>query len=208
MPNPLQHPVTDAAERARPATNPGALEFDPDPELRYTLRPAAWYALRLRSNQEFRVQRALDGLQIESFLPAWTERVQWADRKKEIVRPLFPGYVFVRSQTREDLLAALRVAGVVQALPDSMKPEPIQDAELETVRRVVSRATHVAPCSYVAGDKVSIESGSLAGIKGVVVRTRGCVHVVVSIELLRRAVKVELDADTLVPAPDGGKEAA
>lgn len=157
-----------------------------------------WYALRIRSNFDFKIQCSLDGLQIESFVPCWTEDVRWSDRTRSIKRPLFSGYVFVKTANREDLLAALRVTGVIQVLPSSFAPVPVDAAEMEMVKRVVASKLHSAPCSYVAGELVLIDSGPLAGVSGVVVRTRGAVHVVVSIELLRRSVRVELDADTLV----------
>ena len=55
-----------------------------------------WYALWVMSNAEFVVEDALRAHRIESFLPTWTETVQWSDRKKVIQRPLFPGYLFAR----------------------------------------------------------------------------------------------------------------
>jgi transcription antitermination factor NusG len=156
-----------------------------------------WYALRLRSNTEWKVQEALDGLQIESFLPTWSEKVKWSDREKVVTRPLIPGYLFMRSAQREDLHFALQISGVVQILPSSMKPLAIDNEEIENLRRIATSKLRARPCEYVAGDAVMVESGPLAGMKGIVQRTRGSVHVVVSIELLRRSVRVELDADTL-----------
>jgi transcription antitermination factor NusG len=157
-----------------------------------------WFALRVRSNFEFRVQGALDALDIASFLPAWTETVKWSDREKRVTRPLFPGYAFIRSECREDLLAALRVAGVVQILPNSFNPLPVSEKELNDVRRVVAHKLHAEPCEFVSGELVEIQSGPLAGVRGVVQRTKGAVHVVVSIEMLRRSIRVEVDADTLL----------
>lgn len=160
--------------------------------------PKAWYALRLAANREFKVQAALDALEIASFLPCWTEKVKWTDREKLVTRPLFPGYVFIASECREDLLAALRVPGVVQLLPNSFNPAPVGDNEIEDVRRVVALKLNARPAEFISGQQVVIDSGPLAGIKGTVVRTRGECHVVVSIEMLRRSIRVELDSDTLI----------
>ena len=45
-----------------------------------------------------------------------------------------------------------------------------------------------------AGDLVTIDSGPLAGVSGVVKKTKGALRVVVSVEMLRRSIAVELDA--------------
>jgi transcription antitermination factor NusG len=184
--------VTDAAG-ARPrlpsGTRPLIRECGPQ-----------WFALRLRSNREFAVRAALEGLSIETFLPTWWETVEWSDRVKRVERLFFPGYVFARMADGPEFYRALTVRGVVQMLPNSYNPAPIADIEIDAVKRVVVSKLHAVACEYSAGDAVVIDSGPLAGIAGVVVRTRGSVHVVVSIELLRRSVRVEIDADTLLRA--------
>jgi transcription antitermination factor NusG len=161
-----------------------------------------WYALRLRSNREYDVAAALERKSIEVFLPTWWEDVRWSDRAHRTKRVLFPGYIFVRIAEECDIYAALVTRGVIQILPDSYHPMAIPQSEIDDVRRVVANKLHFEPCEFVSGDQVVIDSGPLAGVAGVVVRTRGAMHVVVSIEMLRRSVRVELDADTLIRHPD------
>ena len=45
---------------------------------------------------------------------------------------------------------------------------------------------------------VTIESGALAGVSGVVIRTKGAARLVVRVPMLMGAVNVELDAATVV----------
>lgn len=157
-----------------------------------------WFALRLRSNYEFKVLAALTGQGIEVFLPTWSETLSWSDRQKVMVRCLFPGYIFVRLGEGRDFYAACATRGVIQILPSSHKPQPVDDDDIENVRRVVASKLHAAPCEYVAGELVTIDSGPLAGLSGVVQRTKGSFTVVVSVEILHRSVRVELPSDTLV----------
>jgi transcription antitermination factor NusG len=157
-----------------------------------------WFALRLRSNREFQVRAALEGLSIETFLPTWSEDVRWSDRLKRTERVLFPGYVFARLAPGRDVYAAIVTRGVVQLLPSSFKPTPIDEAEIENVRLVIASRLVSTPCDFTAGELVTIDSGPLAGVSGVVKKTKGALRVVVSVELLRRSIAVELDADTLI----------
>jgi transcription antitermination factor NusG len=181
-------PVSDAAGARPPSISP------------VERAPFNWYALRLRAQREFQVFGDLETLGIEAFLPTWKERVKWSDREKTAVRPLFPGYVFIRPKNVDELHRALMTRGVVQILPNSFAPAAIDENEVENVRRVVASKLNAVPCDFAAGDPITIDSGPLAGVSGVVVRTRGATRVVVSVEILRRAISVELDAGTLVKA--------
>ena len=55
-----------------------------------------WYAVQTRSNFEKLVTRELSAKGIENYCPTLEELHQWADRKKAVHRPVFPGYVFAR----------------------------------------------------------------------------------------------------------------
>ncbi len=54
-----------------------------------------WFAVHVRSNHEARVVSRLTDAGIEAFLPVVERLRKWADRKKLVDFPLFPGYIFV-----------------------------------------------------------------------------------------------------------------
>jgi len=150
-----------------------------------------WYALHVRSQYERKVREALARQGTEAYLPVYTERSRWSDRTKTIERPLFPGYLFARADWG-NRAAILGLAGVVRIVG------AVSEAELDQVRQVVDSGLPVAPCSYLtAGQKVKVIDGALAGVEGVVSRMKGRLRVIVSIELLRRSVAVELDTEAL-----------
>jgi transcriptional antiterminator RfaH len=158
-----------------------------------------WYAIYVMSNAEFTVEDALLAYGIESFLPTWADETTWSDRQKTIMRPLFPGYLFARCEgaPRDEIF---RIAGVLEVLPSKMKPLPVDPADIENIRLALASGLKMKPCDYVSGDEVLIESGSLAGVKGIVLRTKNGERVVVRIEMLHRSVSVELDARDVVKA--------
>lgn len=155
-------------------------------------RPA-WYGLRLQSNREVRVQDALRAAAIPDFLPTYVEETRWSDRTKRTSRPLFPGYVFCHVAP-EHFPLVRRIAGVVQILGAEFTPTPIPDAEIDNLRLAVASRVPLAECPYVAGETVRVDSGPLAGLVGVVERTKGATSVVVTLEILNRSVRVEVDA--------------
>jgi transcription termination/antitermination protein NusG len=161
----------------------------------------AWFALRVRANREFSVERRLREAGIETFLPGYSEERRWSDRAKKIVRPLFPAYLFARLDPACELGLTLRLAGVIDVLPSRERAERIPEGEIDNVRRAAASAVAFSPCAYDVGETVTVESGPLAGVTGIVKRTKGATRIVIRIEILRRAVSVEVDAKDLGPKP-------
>ena len=126
----------------------------------------AWFALRVRSNYERVAAMHLRSRGIEEFSPTYKAESQWSDRKKQIDRSVFPGYVFCRVDP-EDRLPVLSVPGVVNLVAFGKGPEPIPDHEIEGVRRLVASGLLIAPWPFLkAGQRVLIEHGTAYRSRG------------------------------------------
>lgn len=160
--------------------------------------PSRWFALRVRSRHEFAVRDALDAGAFKSFLPTYSETVRWTDRTKITIRPLFCGYVFARFMRIAEQARVLSITGVIQILGrDELSCIP--DAEIDNIRLVASLPA--VPCPYVAvGKAVVITSGPLTGVSGVVVKTKGSLRLVVSVEMLGQSCAITIDAADVTEA--------
>jgi transcription antitermination factor NusG len=78
-------------------------------------------------------------------------------------------------------------------------PAPLPDSDIESLRNVLAiRAAE--PWPYVApGKSVRIRSGPLQGLAGVVVRKKGHLRVIVSLDTIMRSIAVEVEAADLEP---------
>ena len=85
-----------------------------------------WYACRTKSRAEKKVQHQLTRAGFEAYLPVKEEERQWADRKKTVAFPLFPGYLFARFRLTE-LHEVLGLSGVVSVLRPNGYPTPVRD---------------------------------------------------------------------------------
>jgi transcription antitermination factor NusG len=161
-----------------------------------------WYALQTRSNSERLVYRVLDEKGYELFLPMYSEQRRWSDRVKQINIPLFPGYVFCRLDSH-NRLPILQSPGVVRIVGNGNLPIPIAEEEIEAVKNVVKSTLPYIPWpSLVPGHRVVVDRGPLMGLQGVLLRVRQGHRLVVSINMLQRAVAVELDASWVRPLAD------
>ncbi len=187
--------VTDEAG-ARPALLPDAVPETPDAsgQAPGASNAAPWYALAVHCHAEFVVLAALEARGIEAYLPTYDQTVHWSDREKIITRPLFSGYVFVRIALEDWHTTFLGIPTIVKMLTPAITAE-----ELDNVRLALESMEPIEPCNYMPGDKVVVESGPLTGVEGVVLRGgTNAAFLVVNIELMKRSVRVELDANAVI----------
>src|SRR5271166_3991722 len=79
------------------------------------------------------------------------------------------------------------------------QPSPLATSEIESLRLGLP-LREFEPHSYlVAGDRVRIHSGALAGMIGVLVRKKSKLRVVLTLDLIMQSVAVEIDADEIEP---------
>ncbi len=158
-----------------------------------------WYALHVRSNAERKVQELLRRQGIFEYLPLYEEKRRWSDRIQAVERPVFPGYLFAEFDPERNKRAVLSTAGVLRIL-GSPDPQPVDDGELDSIRRLVEAAAVLTPCAPAVGQKVIVTDGPLMGVIGTVQKLKGVCRVVVSVDLLGRAVAAEVDAESLAKA--------
>ncbi len=158
-----------------------------------------WYAVHTRSRHEDRVNFFLLRKSFNVFLPkmeVWSKR---KDRRKKIMIPMFPGYLFIEiplinNQIKVDIL---KTFGVVRVLgkPNSSDPFPVPDDKIDAIRRIVESRVEVVQMQYPhVGDTARIVEGPFKGIEGLVVKTDYQKELfVIVIDLLQRSIAVKLE---------------
>lgn len=159
-----------------------------------------WYAVYTRSRHEKTVGDILQRKHIETFLPLYETVRRWKNGAHRVQLPLFPGYAFVRIALH-DRLHVLKVPGVVRLVGFNGVPAPLEDHEVEGLRQALAEGIKAEPHPYLTvGRRVRITGGPLAGYSGILVRKKGGVQVVLSVDLIQRSVLVSVDAAWLEPA--------
>ncbi len=165
---------------------------------------AQWYAVWTHSHCEELVRQQLAAKAFDVFLPKigmWSRR---AGVKHRILKPMFPGYLFVRDALPDARYAELLAArGVVCVLGNgSGELSPVPDQEIDAIRAVVESNLPAVPHPYlVEGQRVRITSGPLANVEGILVNRRASKGLLVlSVHLFQRSVAVEVDCTSAVAA--------
>lgn len=156
----------------------------------------SWYAIHTRSHFEQKVYDGLLGKSIEAFLPRVQVMSRRKDRRKKILVPLLPGYIFVHlDMDPERYWDVIKTVGVVRMVGFEGRPVPANEEEVRSLMILDGTDRTVHNRAYMKrGDRVMIMEGPLKGLVGLYLRHKGqSDKVVVSVELLKRSLAVEIE---------------
>jgi transcriptional antiterminator NusG len=162
-----------------------------------------WFTLYVQVNHEKEVTRRLEQKSIGSFLPLierWSKR---RDRRQKVSVPMFPGYVFVRTiLDNYTHIHILKTPGALTIVGNSEGPLPVPQFQIENLQTMLRSRRPFSLNPYLKeGDWVHVMRGPLAGCVGILLRQnpkRG--RLVVSVDIIRKSVSVELDVEDVEPA--------
>jgi transcriptional antiterminator RfaH len=156
-----------------------------------------WWVARVASRQEKRLARLLRDRGLPHYLPQAEHWSRSGGKNRCSWIPLFAGYVFVRGGG--DTRSLVRRTDLLVDAIDVVDQDTL-DHELRALHALQLTGTPLVPWpELVPGDEVEIVDGPLKGHRGVVLREKGKLHLVVSITLLRQSVLAELDRADLAP---------
>jgi len=137
-------------------------------------------------------------------LPKIKVRSKRKDRRLIIEVPLFPGYVFVKSDLRpEEHLGILKTVGVVRMIGNKQGPLSVPTETIESLQIMVSAdGPIVTGTRFKKGDRIMVVAGPFAGVTGYFMQYRGQGRVIVHIEALGQYAAVNVSEEDVEPLPE------
>src|SRR3954464_14461478 len=102
-----------------------------------------WFVVWSESRAEKQVESRIAAKGIEPWLPKVTERRKWSDRWRNVVLPLFPGYLFARGRM-DQLHSLLRTPGVVSVVKSAGRPALLSDGFISSLRNAIEAGVPAA----------------------------------------------------------------
>lgn len=159
-----------------------------------------WYAVQVKRYNERRAERHLSPKGI-SVLLSFIEVVRrYRTRRKTLLEPLFPGYLFAHMESVEANPQGWHevrwAPGVRRILGAGDIPVPVPEEAIDAIRERTRELGFVRPrLQYVPGSRVRILHGPLAGLEALFDRPMSRAgRVRVLLELLGQQTGVEVDA--------------
>jgi transcription antitermination factor NusG len=164
-----------------------------------------WFAFQVKPKHEALCSMLLREKGYEDFLPRYTVRRHRAGRVVACEVPLFSQYVFCRCRWEPHCRAAnqmpiITTPGILRIVGFGKTPAPIDDEEIDAIRRVIDCQIAAEPWAYLrAGQKMRVLSGPLKGMEGLLICEEGIDRLLVSITLLQRSVAIKFGRDNIEP---------
>jgi transcription antitermination factor NusG len=158
-----------------------------------------WYAVYTCAHHEKRVREHLEQQSVESFLPMYETVRRWKDRRMRLRLPLFPSYLFTRMAV-VDRLRVLHVPGVVRLVGFNGHPSALPDEEIDALKAALVCGVRAEPHPFLnVGRRVEMKNGPFKGRQGILLRRKGSLRLVLSIDLIMRSVVMDVDAADVEP---------
>jgi transcription elongation factor/antiterminator RfaH len=164
----------------------------------------AWYALHTKSRFENVVNDGLSKKSMEVFLPKIKVKSKRRDRRLMIHVPLFPGYIFVKTDLNPtEHIEILKTTGAVRLVGNNNGPLSITDQTIDSLKIMVSTDQLIETGSrFKKGDRVMVVEGPFSGVVGTFVSYKGRGRVLVNIEALGQYAAVDVSEDDVEKIPE------
>jgi len=151
-----------------------------------------WHVLYVKSRFERKVDQALKDISLESFLPQVESIRQWSDRKKTILKPLFPSYIFVNINSSLEFQKALSVNGACAYIRFGKEYARISEKEINQIKFLVGdeNVTDLVMDTELpkVGDKKRIRYGPFTGLECEILKVGNVNKLIVQIDLLQKSI--------------------
>jgi transcriptional antiterminator NusG len=162
-----------------------------------------WYVLHTRSRFENVVHDGLLQKSFEVFLPRMQVKSRRRDRKLMIRVPVFPGYLFVKSDIApREHIEIVKTLGAVRLVGTKDGPVPVPSETIDSLRILVDADASIKTGNrLVKGDQVIVVNGVFTGVVGTFARYRGTGRLIINVETLGQTAGVEVDEEDVEAIP-------
>ena len=162
-----------------------------------------WFVVRTRARAEEKAMRHLANQGFAAYLPRYRRRVRHARASEIVLRPLFPGYLFVRLDPDRCRWRSINgTVGVQEILTRGDTPLRVAERIVEEImaREDDTGAVRLAAPSFARGQVVRLLEGPLADVDGLFQEMRDENRAVLLVALLGRQVRMQVPAAAIAAA--------
>ena len=163
----------------------------------------AWYLVYSKPQQERVALENLSRQEYLTYLPFLHTRKRYRGKRRTVVEPMFPRYLFVYlSNTDQDWGPIRSTKGVAHLIRFGSVPARVPRDLVDALRsREDDFGVQTLPePSYRQGDRVRISEGPMAGYEAIFAATTGKERVLLLLEIAGTAAKVQVGAEQIEPA--------
>ena len=123
-----------------------------------------WHVLYTKPRHEVKALERLVQNGFEVYCHMKTTLKQWSDRKKKVIEPLLPSYIFIKT-TEKKRATPLTDPSIINYIFWLGKPAIIRDTEIDTLKGIISKdkVQEFEVRKLKVGDEIDIIKGQIKG---------------------------------------------
>ena len=156
---------------------------------------ARWYVAQVKPNGFARAEANLDRQGFETFMPLRRKTVRHARQMHDVLRPIFPGYLFIKfGSERADWRKINSTFGVSKLISfEAGRPTPVPDALMTGLRARCNDNNVLQPLDDLrAGERLRMLTGAFADFVGEVEEMVTSDRVRLLFELMGQTTRVDV----------------
>ena len=160
-----------------------------------------WYAVETQPQRETMAETHLQRLSVQVWCPRYRQRVILHGYRREVTRPLFPGYLFAAFDFGRAFRAVHHAHGVRGVVTFGNEPAEVAAALLASIEaRMKDGYVVVEPTPLREGQRVEIIAGAFQGFTGLFQsRMSGAERVTILLDTLRYNARMTIDRAAVRP---------
>ncbi|HBC07695.1 MAG TPA: transcriptional activator RfaH [Rhodospirillaceae bacterium] len=161
-----------------------------------------WYVVYTQAGKEAFAAQNLTNQGFEPYLPRYRKRRRHARRIDMVLSPLFPRYLFVRMDPRQQRWRSINgTFGVSHLLTDGAVPQEVPDAIIDVIRaHADGDIVSVLPPAFRKGQRLQVTDGPFADIEGLFECVDDNQRVVLLLDFMGRAIKTSVPGHAVTAA--------
>ena len=158
-------------------------------------QPGKWVVVNTHPHKEALAIENLQRQDFRSYCPMARKRIRHDRREQDVLRPLFPGYVFTQVDTTlHRWRSIVSTFGVRSLVSFGDRLSFLQDGFIQTLMAREVDGAIVRPTSpYAVGQHVRISGGAFDGIVATIIEMNEKDRLTVLLNLLNRPVKAKME---------------
>lgn len=158
-----------------------------------------WIVVNTQAQRERLAAEHIANQGFEVYCPFFKRRIKHARRVQDVLRPLFPGYIFVAvDPSREQWRPLMSTVGVRSVLRNGERPGILDERFIAALRsREVAGAISKPAEPYRVGDQVRLTGGAFDGLVAEIVRLDDADRLTVLLGLLNGKVRVSVPPENV-----------
>ena len=164
------------------------------------LNPQFWHVCFLKHKSEKIVQKKIEELGIEVFLPLAKHLKVYKTSKKNVLLPLFPGYIFVNIAAgyRHHITAIPEVYRFIKFRDEFAKVSEKEIKNLQLLVKDIKDYSEIqSEVIFQQGKSIEVTDGPFQGMKGKMINRNGKRRIIIEINAIQQSISVEIDAKCL-----------